>query len=134
MSARIVITKPGYDAKGNPDPRNVNFDSDLESLKYYKLLNPLQDIVEIFGDSTSGWVEETTSHNLGYVPFFVAYVGSFNIDPYQMVPVFIADGSQSVYASVWADTTQIHFRALINTPTTTFITFYFKVFRNSLGL
>ena len=128
MSARIIVTKPGYNANEDPDPRNVNFDSDLASLKYY-----VEGTEVVSGGA--GYTETTIAHNLGYKPFFAAYIGPLvEAADFSMVPFVFADFSNFFLGSAWVDDTNLYLQIWHDYGTTVNATFYYKIFRNNLGL
>jgi hypothetical protein len=133
MSQKIVITKPTYNALTETDPRNIIFSSDYDNLKYYASGNTT--VNGAYGVTT---VE--VSHNLGYIPFFVAYVGQLEIDSadegdYCMIPYVFSTMGYFFHASVWADSSKFYFQIEHNIDDTTIpMTFYYKIFRNDLGL
>lgn len=128
MSQRIIVTESGYSADENPDPRNIRFDSDLASLKYY-----LEDSAVVSGGA--GYTTTEITHNLGYVPFFVAYVGPLlAADDSAMVPFVFASGSDFFIGSAWADSTKLYLQIWHNLGSTVNATYHYKIFKNSLGL
>lgn len=131
MSKKIIITKPGFDAKTETDPRNINFTSELASLKYYA-----EGSVGVSG--VAGVTTEEIVHGLGYIPFFVAYIGALGVggdtDDFSMVPFIFLDGLSSFIGSAWADTDKLYLQIEHDLASTPSVTFHYKIFRNSLGL
>lgn len=132
MSEKIVITKPGFNAGTETNPLNLIFSSDYASLKYYT-----SGSINVSYSGTVG--EGTVNHGLGYVPFFVGYVGPLvgvgTGDAYCMCPFNQADMSDFIYASTWADSNNLYFRVekTVGVANGT-LTFPYKIFRNNLGL
>ena len=131
MSQKLRISKPGYNAITESDKRNLVFTSDLASLNYYA-----EGSVGVSGGS--GVTVQTIAHNLGYIPFFTAFIGPLGVggdtNDYCMCPFIFADFSNSFIGSVWADATNIYLSIDHDYPSTISVTFYYKIFRNSLGL
>lgn len=128
MSQKIVITKPGFNAGTETNPLNLIFSSDYASLKYYS-----SGTIAVPYSGTVG--EGTITHSLGYIPFFVGYVGPLASGNYCMCPFFQAAGPDFIYASTWADSTKLYFRVekTVGVANGT-LTFPYKIFRNNLGL
>lgn len=129
MAQKLIISKPGYNALTETDVNNQVFNASYDTLKYY----------------TSGYVdlslnananpETYVTHDLGYTPFFIAYLNGFPTDSdYTAVPlVSYGFGSYStvdayattsrIYFTIKSDATQDYTRRIV-----------YKIFRNSLGL
>ena len=131
MTKKIVITKAGYNATTETDPRNINFTSELPSLKYY-----LEGSASVSGGT--GVTTTEITHNLGYIPFFVAYIGALNqggdTDDFCMVPFIYLDGLDSFLGSAWADSTKIYLQIEHDLGITVSVTFHYKVFKNRTNL
>lgn len=131
MAQKIVITKPGFNALTETDPKNMIFTSELASLKYYS-----EGSVDVSGGDGVTTVEVT--HTLGYIPFFASYIGVLGVggdtDDYSMVPFIFLDGFNAFVGSVWADSTKLYFQIDHNLGHSVSVTFYYKIFRNNLGL
>jgi hypothetical protein len=139
MTYKINISRTGYNALTDTDPNYLIFSSDYNTLKYNTngsvtlsgswTTNP--------GDDVKTYTK-TVSHSLGYKPFFVCYVnfvGNYNIIPYK--ESYMTIGSE--IASAWVDDNNMYFdvqlRPGIWSYTWNFnFTFYYKIFRNNLGL
>lgn len=128
---KIVITKSGYSALTETDPRNLIFSSDYASLMYYA-----EGSISVSGSDGVTTVELT--HGLGYAPVFVSYIGVLNIggdsNDYCMIPFIFLDGINSFLGSTWADTSKLYFQIEHDLGHSVSVTFYYKIFRNSLGL
>lgn len=141
----IAVTQDGFNALTDTNPDHYNFLSKFPTLKYYES-----------GDYSMGSVNTTTvqliPHGLGYVPFFAGYVSDlnqFNIfnnnsEPvYALTPYFLARSTfispdQDVGAFIYADNDYLYLKAFFqsgalgtNFP---FDKFYYKIFRNNLGI
>jgi hypothetical protein len=127
MTQKLVISKPGYDAKTETDPDNLIFSSDYDSLKYYSEGSVT---LEVSGADA----ETTVTHDLGYVPFFIVYTNYVPLETdYSTVPFYFADAGSYTYINAYADSTKIYFTVKTNSASGT-ITFNYKIFRNNTGL
>lgn len=132
MSNKIIVAKTGFNALSETDPNNLVFSSDYNTLKYF-----------MSGMITLNWTDDNTlytqivPHDLGYIPFFIAYVqfaGSATL--HAIVP----DNQQTIagrnYRNVYADTSNLIFAVQQNQGTglAHSINFYYKIFKNNLGL
>lgn len=129
MSNKIVIAKPGFDARMETNPNNLIFSSDYNTLKYYTS-----------GNVTVNWTDDgnlytvTVAHNLGYIPFFIVYIKDGTES------AIVPENQQTIagrnYRNVYADATNLIFAVQQNqlTGLSHSITFYYKIFRNNLGL
>src|SRR3990167_5099839 len=129
MSNKIVIAKPGFDALTETDPNNLIFSSDYDTLKYYA-----SGSAELTPNGSD--IETSVAHNLGYIPFFIAYVHSItSTTKYSMCPFTFSDAGFYATICAYADANNIYFKIFTNTFTGIF-TFHFqyKIFRNRLGL
>lgn len=139
MTQKIVIAKQGYNAETGTNLDNFIFHSEYNTLKY--------DIsghtsIQIVGDTTEKTTETTIAHNLGYVPFFVVYayidaiVGSET--GYSIIPKYYnrPTDSPTVFREVeaFADSTNLYVRFRNKSSATYTATFYYKIFKNNLGL
>lgn len=132
MTEKIVISKPGFNVLTETDPNNIIFSSDFNTLKYYAS-----------GTVTVNWVDDGTVytvqvvHNLGYIPFFIAFVregGSTTL--YNVVPNDQTTIAGRNYQNVYADATKLYFAVQKGTgsglPGSTI--FVYKLFKNNTGL
>lgn len=132
---KIIIAKEGFDATTETDPDNLIFSSDYNTFKYNTSGNTTCTIPTTVG-ANSGEITIVT-HNLGYVPFFVAYgndAPSFATRWY-MLPFSFADAGVYDHRFVYATTTALIFRY----ENTGFgididVEVYYKIFKNNLGL
>jgi len=132
MSYKIILTKPTKDATTETNPDNMVFSSDYNTLKYY--LSGSQDIA-ITGDGTDKSTEVTITHDLGYIPVFMVYVNNiFDDSGYYLVPFAYNPLGTIREASAWADTTKLYLKFRNKSPTTYTAHFYYKIFKNSLGI
>lgn len=131
MSHKVIISKVGYNALTETDPRNLIFSSDYASLKYYA-----EGSTSVSGSAGTHTVEIT--HGLGYKPFFVAYIGVLGIggdsNDFCMVPFIFIDGIDSFLGSAWVDSNKLYLEIQHDLPSSPSVTFYYKIFRNDLGL
>lgn len=131
MSKRIIVTKPGISANEVNDARDLTFDSDLESLKYYK-----EGSVGVSGGA--GTTVQEVTHGLGYIPVFAAYIGPLqeggDTNDYSMVPFVFASGLDFFFGSCWADANKLYFQIVHDFGSTLSVTFYYKIFKNNTTL
>lgn len=131
MSNKIKIAKVGFNVLTEDNPDNLIFSSDYNTLKYY-----------LSGSVTVNWTDDgtlytqTVAHNLGYIPFFIAYVqfaGSSTL--HAIVPDNQQTAAGRNYRNVYADTSNLIFAVQQNQGTglSHSITFYYKIFKNNLG-
>ena len=123
---KIVVAKPGFNALTETDPNNLIYSSDYDTLKYH---SSGQAQVSVSGSPA----ETVVAHNLGYAPFFIAYVDIFSPSGYSQVPGDFISGTYTL-ANVYADATNITFRVDTNLATARTFTFQYKIFRNRLGI
>src|SRR6266542_550448 len=102
---KLIIAKSGFNALTETDPNNLIFSSDYNTLKYY-----------LSGNTTVNWTDDagvsivTVAHNLGYIPFFIAYVqfaGSTTL--YAVVPDNQQTAAGRNYRAVYADEINLYF-------------------------
>lgn len=133
MSQKIIISKPTYNILTETNPDNLIFSSDYNTLKYY--INGSTSIT-IIGDGTDKYSETTIAHNLGYVPFFIVYVDDFvNASAYyNIVPSF--NNTLFIFreAHAYANTSNLYIRMRNKSTYTYTANFYYKIYRNNLGL
>lgn len=130
MSKKVILAKDGYNALTETDLRNLAIHSDYNTLKYFT-----SGVVEVARSGTTASGE--IAHNLGYVPFFIAYANWVPLETqYAQCPIFIAGGPAYTYVGAWADSSKIYFTIESNvSPASSYTTrFAYKIFRNSLGL
>jgi hypothetical protein len=144
---KIIIAKTGFNVLTETDPNNLNFSSDYNTLKYYLSSGFTQSInFANFYNSESNppfgtWYyhskETVVAHNLGYVPFFVAYVKGFGgADKYNMCPGTFSDFLYFTYAQAYADSNNLYFRTEIRNDSNSGSTtqdYIYKIFKNNLG-
>lgn len=135
----ITVASSGKNALTETNPDNYNFHSKYSTLKYY-----LSDNYNM-GSITTTTVA-TIPHNLGYVPFFVAFVndiaanigsGFYAIAPYYYGRSTIPSPTRDVAAFAYADSTNIYLKAYYQTNaigTAFTFNFYYKIFKNNLGI
>jgi hypothetical protein len=134
----ISVAKDGHDVRTETNPDYFNFHSNYPTLKYYlSAAWPM-------GSVTTTTVK-TIAHNLGYAPFFVGFlkdiagilVNSYAIAPYFYSRSNLAHPLQSVGGMVYVDSTNIYLKAYYQTNaigTSFSFDFYYKLFKNNLGL
>lgn len=136
MTNKIIVSKLGYNALFETTPDNLNFSSDYNTLKYYVSGNAT---ITLDRDGVSRTSETVVAHNLGYVPFFICYINSIGAGGsavYNIVPFYQPGFGTKVLANALADSTNLYLRfTCLNGGGGTFSAiFYYKIFKNSLGL
>ena len=132
MSQVAIVSKPGFDAVTELNPNNLIFSSEYNTLKYYQ-----SGTINVTTAGTTA--EGTVSHNLGYVPFFIALVNQFAfvagtaVNNYNMCPGTFRSTFPSLaydYANAYAGTANLLFRVDTNVTSLTY-TFRYFIFRNN---
>jgi hypothetical protein len=129
MSNKIIIAKPGFNVLTETDPDNLIFSSDYNTLKYaisghYEMLNVT--------DNT----DVTIAHNLGYVPFFLCFCNDFVAQPtyYGMTEFFNSLGGRLQAARAYVDSTNLYLSLNLAHGSAITVEWYYKIFKNNLGL
>jgi hypothetical protein len=133
LTMKLKIAKPGFNAITEDDPNNLVFSSEYETLKYHLSGTvTIEAVVDQLDQKFSGYYE----HNLGYIPYFEAYVQETDGGTYLPVPFMKTGASTAIWYTVFADTTKIYFGVRMMSYTFDTYTFPFKyfIFKNSLGL
>lgn len=134
MTELIRVSKAGIDVLGTSiDPNDYIFSSSYNTLKYFQSGTVAITVGSI---SSPTRTDATITHNIGYYPFYMAYVNiSGNANYY--VPLYgsAAVGGKYFKAEVYCGTSQLFFTIDTNnhSGTETYVCFY-KIFRNNLGL
>lgn len=141
----IAVAEDGHDVLTETNPDNFNFHSNYNTLKYFS--SGQTDYFEADDNFT-----QTIPHNLGYVPFFIGFVNDLSgivntilsdserkyaIMPFMYGRSSLAHPSQNIGGFIYADDTNIYLRAYFQTNaigTGFFYQFYYKIFKNNLGL
>lgn len=132
MSWKAAISKPGHNVLTDTNADDLVFSSDYNTLKYYVSGNYVM--------TANVNTEVTIAHNLGYVPFFVAFTDAVATNPigiantYSLVEYADLFGGVFVALRAYADATNIYLSANIGFSTTYTIHWYYKIFLNNLGL
>ncbi len=128
MGQKIRISKLGFNVLTETDLDNIIYDSDYDTLKYYT-----SGSVNVV--TTGSSIEVSVAHNLGYIPYFTAYVTNVNTPTtiYHMCPGKYDDIPGYIDADVYADSTNLYFKIHTNFVSDTFNFRYF-IFRNDIGL
>lgn len=133
----VAVSKTGKNALTETNPDNFNFHNAFSTLKYYD--SGVYNMGSITNTTTV-----TIAHNLGYVPVFIAFVndlagitGGYALLPYYFGRSSGALPTRDVAAFAYADATNIYLKAYYqaNAVGTSFtFNFYYKIFKNNLGL
>lgn len=135
MTPKVIIAKSGYNAETETNPDNLIFSSDYNTFKYDTSGNTTCTIPSSESDSSGEIVVAT--HNLGYIPFFIAYANDAPsyTTRYYALPYSFADFGAIDHRFIYATTTQIIFRYENNGfPFNVDVAVYYKIFKNDLGL
>ena len=132
MSEEIVISKPGFDATTTTVVDDLIFSSNYNTLKYATNGTYLM--------TTNTTTTATLAHNLGYVPYFQVFVNQFDVgttlggtgqfavvEYYNLTSPFRA-------ARAYADSANLYLSYNTADTTTYNIIWYYKIFKNNLGL
>lgn len=127
MTYKLAASKEGINVGTATNPNDLNYSSDYDTLKYYKAGS----VVLAYNGAD---IEGTVAHNLGYVPFYTAYVNNLSpANTWSMCPQTFKSGPFYLYMNAYANTANLYFRietaAAANTAT-----FYYKIFLNDTGL
>lgn len=131
MAYKIVISKVGYNVLTETDPNNLIFSSDYNTLKYYAsgLLN--------LTFTGNGAIDQSTyvTHNLGYEPYFEAYVKDNYMAKWVPVGHFAA-GVDYIQYFVYSTTTvlAVWCRGWASAPTSYDVDFRYFIFKNDLNI
>ena len=132
----LVCTSAGYNALAETNPDNYNFHSGFQTLKYFQS-GSLQ--MSNISSTTIG----TIPHNLGYTPFFVVFAktsdvgtGLYAIAPFYENRSTLFLPNKDIAAFCFADSTNLYLKAWLdaNANGTFTFNFYYKIFKNNLGL
>lgn len=132
----LRVAKSGYNALNETDPNNYRFLSGYNTLKYLPSGAGNQSIT-IVGDTTDKSTEVTVAHNLGYVPYHVCFVDDFDNFPderFSLAPYKNSTLTINRRAEVYADTTNLYLKMFNQSANTYTGKFYYKIYKNSLGL
>jgi hypothetical protein len=137
MTQKIVIAKPGFNAKTETLPYNLIFSSDYNTLKYDITGSISLQIDGGGGDIADG---DSITHNLGYYPYVEAYVDVWILEVekgnYEYCP-FSGAGAAIFYTATFTVTkTKINFYAeLDGVPASTWnFDFKYFIFKNDVNL
>lgn len=109
------------------DPNKLIYSSDYDTLKYFMSGTVT---VTVSGATATGSV----NHDLGYSPFFLAYVVGFGgANKYNLCPGYVASFSGYIHADAYIDATTLYFRVHTNYFSGT-QQFLYKIFRNRLSI
>ena len=127
MTEIIRVSKVGNNAITGTAPDNLVFSSDYNTLKYYSSGSV---VATISGSNGEGSV----THNLGYIPFFTAYVNGLSpSNTWSMCHQTFSDFGAYLYLNAFADATNLYFTWETASASNT-VTFYYKIFRNKTYL
>jgi hypothetical protein len=143
----IACAADGKNALTETNPDNYNFHSKYPTLKYF-----------INGGESHAWAEGddleviTVPHNLGYYPFFIAYINDFSgltpaimgsagpvhaTAPFYWGRSSIAVPNNDIGANAYVDATNLYLvlwkQSGVSGEGTINAQFYYKIFKNNLG-
>lgn len=133
----LAFAKSGKNVLTETNPDNFNFHSAYNTLKYYHS--------DSYTLSASNSSVVTFNHSLGYVPFFVGFVNDlaanitngYAIMPYYWSRSNIITHNNDIAAFIYADATNLYLKAYYQSNavgTSKTFQFYYKLFKNNLGL
>ena len=133
MSYKIVISKPTKEVLTETNPNNLIFSSDYNTLKYYLSGNATATILT---DANPFAQEDTIiTHNLGYRPFFVAFIKESGLTRYYNAPYYFASGGFYIGFYVYLTTTTLILRTEMSSNISEFdFTVWYKIFKNNTNL
>ena len=131
---KIRVAKTGFDVLTETDPNNYNYLSGFNTLKYYTSGNQS---ISITGDGTLKSTEVTVAHNLSYVPYFTCFVDdfvSFPNDRFSQAPYRNETLTLVRKSEVYADSTNLYVKMFNKSANAYTAKFYYKIYKNNLGL
>lgn len=138
MSNKIIVSKDGFNAVTDTDPRHHKFNSDYGTLKYFdKITATLTAGDGTLGGDFAGTVSH--NHNLGYYPFVEVFVEVYITTPTgdkEYCPLFGSGAFVAYSASYTITPTQLIFYGEFNGLSSSIWTFDFLafIFKNNLNL
>lgn len=129
---KLVIAKPGYSAT-DTDPDHLIFSSDYNTFKYY--LNG--SFTVYIPASASAFTKENTivTHNLGYIPFFTAFMKEYGLERYYSLPYSFGEIGVYFHHFIYATTTQLILRTEASGLSIGMeFPIWYKIFKNNLNL
>ena len=140
MSQVIAVSKEGIDVSGTAGtvPNNLNYSSAYNTLKYYTSGSVQLSATAAFGDTTERY--GSVIHDLGYVPFFNVMINDIGAPTrfYQNSYFDVGSGAVTKNSTVFGGTDTLDFYFMLQNfsggTLSGTVTFYYKIFRNNLGL
>jgi len=146
MTQVMAVSKPGINVGTATVPNDFIYNSQYNTLKYYTggTTNVVVNRANYYGTAPGFFggtvylniAYATATHNLGYYPFYTAFV-RLTDTKWHMCPQYYGDfiyfGEAEAFASTSNLQFMVHYNTNLNTGygTTSFI---YKIFRNNLGL
>lgn len=134
MTKLIRISKPGIDTLGtSTNPNDYIFSSSYNTLKYHLSGSVSLTVGSV---STPTITEATANHNLGYFPFFEAFINISGSPNYYTVSYgSAAVGGKYFNAQAYCSTSSVFLKIDTNnhSGTETYV-LYYKIFKNNLNL
>lgn len=133
---KLVVAKPGYDARYETNPQNLQFSSDYGTLKYF---SKQQSIVTYNDDGITLSGRNIITHNLGYYPYVEAFVRVYIGSPannYEPVP-FKGSGATQLYDASYIikqNTIEMYGQNTGGTSATWNFDFLVFIYKNNLQL
>lgn len=136
MSNKIIITKSGFNALTETNPKNMKFSSDYGTLKYFQ---KVQSVVTFTANGIVISGRNIYTHNLGYYPYVEAFVRVYIGSPagdYEPAPFFGSGAAVTYDASIIIKENTIELMGQINgvSSSTWNFDFLLFIFRNNLNL
>ncbi len=135
MAYKILLSKIGKEAAGTTVADDLTFSSDYNTLKYF---SSGAGTLTIVGDGTMKTATGTVAHNLGYKPFFTAYVletfTTSGATGYTFVPKMPHSLSVYRYKNAYVDTNNLYYKFWFDGSGTETAEFSWKIFKNKVDL
>ncbi len=136
-SYALAVAAPGKSVIGETNPDNFNFHSYFPTLKYFTS--------NVYSMTVSNTTVQVIPHNLGYVPFFIGFINDigtiitngYAVSPYYLGQSTIGTPNKDIAAFVYADATNLYLKEYYQANavgTVKTFNFYYKIFKNNLGL
>ncbi len=126
---KVIVAKPGFNAKTETNPDNLKFSSDYNTLKYY-----FSDTFLMTG--VTGTTNVSIAHNLGYVPFHIVFCNDFFAQPtkFGLTEYFNSFGGRLRAARAYCDENNLYLSLNLAAGTPIDVIWHYKLFRNNLNL
>lgn len=133
MTHKLIVAKPGFNALTETNPNNLTFSSDYKTLKYYKSGSTT---ISVPGSGSAINTDyDIFTHNLGYYPFFTAFIHNPAFTQYYSLPYQASGVGTYVYFTGHTTTSKLILNIKMSSNASLFnLTVYYKIYKNNLGL